>query len=168
MADNDIIGIANDRARNIKDYVMFDSNVMNTRIIRPEIIVAQFIFNPMMFQMLQAIGQYSGSANDDPHRHLRQFLEVASNFKIPSISDDVFWLWLFPYSLRGRAKSWLNSLKPNSIATWNALTEKFLAKYFPPVKNAKMRNEITFFRQGGDESLFDVVSPSWNLNLHST
>ncbi|KAI5413879.1 hypothetical protein KIW84_058135 [Lathyrus oleraceus] len=78
MADNDIIGIANDRARNIKDYVMFDSNVMNTRIIRPEIIVAQFIFNPMMFQMLQAIGQYSGSANDDPHRHLRQFLEVAN------------------------------------------------------------------------------------------
>lgn len=32
----------------------------------------------------------------------------------------------------------------------------FLAKYFSSVKNAKMRNEITSFRQGDDESLFDA------------
>ncbi|KAI5384334.1 hypothetical protein KIW84_071373 [Lathyrus oleraceus] len=88
--DNDIIGIANDRARNIRDYVVFDPNAMNTRIIKPKIIVAQFEFKPMIFQMLQAIGQYSSSANDDPHLYLRQFLEVASNFKIPDISNDAF------------------------------------------------------------------------------
>ncbi|KAI5446299.1 hypothetical protein KIW84_014225 [Lathyrus oleraceus] len=44
----------------------------------------------MMFQMLQVIGQYSGAANEDPHLHLRQFLELESNFNIPGISDDVF------------------------------------------------------------------------------
>lgn len=30
MADNDIIGIANDRERNIKDYDVSDPNVLNT------------------------------------------------------------------------------------------------------------------------------------------
>jgi hypothetical protein len=55
----DVIGIANDRTRNIRDYVVFDPNAMNTKIVRPEITAAQFEFKPMMFQMLQTIGQFS-------------------------------------------------------------------------------------------------------------
>lgn len=81
---------------------------------------------------------------------------MVSNFNIPAISDYTFILRLFPYSLRNRTKSWLKSLGPNSIATWNVLDEKLLAKYFPSFKNAKMGDEITLFRQGDDESLFDV------------
>lgn len=83
MVDNEIIGIANDRARKIRDYIVFDPNSMNTRIMRPYIIMAQFEFKPMVFKMLQEIGQYSGATNEDPCFHSRQFLEVASNFKIP-------------------------------------------------------------------------------------
>ncbi|MCI57615.1 hypothetical protein A2U01_0078866, partial [Trifolium medium] len=60
MAEPDIIGIANDRGRSIRDYAVFDPNVMNTRIVRPEITAAQFEFKPMMFQMLQTVGQFSG------------------------------------------------------------------------------------------------------------
>lgn len=52
MEDNDIIGIANDRARNIRDYGVFDTNAMNTGIIKPDTIVSKFKFKPMMFQML--------------------------------------------------------------------------------------------------------------------
>ena len=29
-------------------------------------------------------------------------------------------------------------------------------KYFPPTKNAKLRNEITYFHQFEDESLYDA------------
>lgn len=64
-----------------------------------------------------------------------KLLEVASNFKILGVTNDAFRLRLFPYSLRGRAKSCLNSLEPNSIATWNDFAEKFQAKYFTPKKN---------------------------------
>lgn len=35
MSDNDIIGIANDRERNIRYYVIFDPNAINIVIIRP-------------------------------------------------------------------------------------------------------------------------------------
>ncbi|XP_058725983.1 uncharacterized protein LOC131597295 [Vicia villosa] len=110
----------------------------------------------MMFQMLQTTSQYSGAPTRDPPLHLRQFLDVAINFKIPGVTDDAFRLRLFPYSLRDRAKSWLNSLEPNSIATRNDLAKKFLVKYYPPSKNANMRNEITSFRQGDEESLFEA------------
>lgn len=42
----------------------------------------------MMFQMLQAIDKYSGVIIEDLHLHLRQFMEVVSNFKILGITDD--------------------------------------------------------------------------------
>lgn len=105
MEYNDIIATANDRACNIKDYVVFDLNVVNTCIIRPEIIMVKLEFKPIMFQILEAISQYSSDANEDPHLHLRQFLEVASNFKIPGISGDASRLRLLPYPSRDRAKS---------------------------------------------------------------
>ncbi|KAL5569743.1 hypothetical protein UlMin_026318 [Ulmus minor] len=151
-----IIGIENDRDRSIRDYVIFDPETMNTGIVRPKITANHFEFKPMMFQMLQTVGQFSGLPHEDPHLHLKQFLEVASNFKIPGVSDDAFRLRLFPYSLKDRAKVWLNSLEPNSVTSWNGLAEKFITKYFPPTKNARMRNDITSFRQTDDESLFEA------------
>lgn len=80
--------------------------------VYPDITVVQFEFKPMMFQILQTIGQYSDTANEDPYLHLRQCLEVASNFKILGIKDDAFRLKPFSYSLKDWVKSWLNSLEP--------------------------------------------------------
>jgi hypothetical protein len=79
LAEPDIIGAVNDMARNIRDYAVFDPNAMNIGIARPEITAVQFEIKPKMFQMLQSGGQFSGIATDDPHLHLKQFLEVASN-----------------------------------------------------------------------------------------
>ena len=129
-----IFGIANDRARHIRDYAIFDPKTMNAGIVRLEITTNHFEFKPMMFQMLKTIRQFSRLPDEDPHLHLKQFLEVASNFKIPRVTDDAFRLRLFPYLLKDRAKAWLNSLEPNASDSWNGLAEKFLTKYFPPTK----------------------------------
>ncbi|KAL5541254.1 hypothetical protein UlMin_042476 [Ulmus minor] len=111
-----------------------------------------------MFQMLQTAGQFSGLATEDPHLHLRLFMEVADAFKINGVTDDILKLKLFPYSLRDRARAWLNSLPSDSITTWNDLAEKFLMKYFPPTKNAKLRNDITSFQQLEGETIVDAAS----------
>ena len=83
-----IIGIANDKDRSIRDYAIFDPETMNTGIVRPEITANHFKFKPMMFQMLQTVEQFSGVPHEDMHLQLKQFLEVASNFKIPEVTDD--------------------------------------------------------------------------------
>ena len=42
------------------------------------------------------------------------------------------------------------------ITTWEELAQKFLAKYFPPSKTAKLRNDITTFIQFEGESLYEA------------
>lgn len=58
-----------------------------------------------MFKMMQTIDQFSGAVTDDLHIHLKQFTEVAENFKIPGIEDHGFKFRLFPYSLTRRDKA---------------------------------------------------------------
>ncbi|XP_056171576.1 F-box/LRR-repeat protein At3g03360-like [Syzygium oleosum] len=47
-------------------------------------------------------------------------------------------------------------LEGGSITTWNDMAQKFLSKYFPPAKSAKMRNDITSFVQMDGESLYEA------------
>ena len=84
------------------------------------------------------------------------FLQVSGAFKIAGVSQEALRLILFSFSLRDRVRVWLNSLPPDSIIKWNDLVDKFLMKYFPPTKNAKLRSEITSFHQLEDESLYDA------------
>ncbi|XP_062103882.1 uncharacterized protein LOC133815002 [Humulus lupulus] len=93
---------------------------------------------------------------EDPHLHLRLFIEVSDSFKLPGVTEDALRLKLFPYSLRDRARAWLNSLPSDSVSTWQELAKRFLMKYFPPTKNSKLRNEITSFQQLDEESLYEA------------
>ena len=95
--------------------------------------------------MLQTVGQFNGLLREDPHLHLKLVLEVSDAFKIAGASQEALRLRLFSFSLRDRARAWLNYLPSDSINIWNDLADKFLMKYFPPTKNAKLRNEITSF-----------------------
>ncbi|KAH9671337.1 hypothetical protein KPL70_017334 [Citrus sinensis] len=106
--------------------------------------------------MLQTVEQFNGLPNEDPHLHLKLFLEVSDAFKIAGATQDALRLRLFPYSLRDRARAWLNLLPSDSITTWNELADKLLMKYFPPTKNTKLWNEITSFHQLEDESLYEA------------
>ncbi|KAH9680012.1 hypothetical protein KPL71_026373 [Citrus sinensis] len=143
--NNNIIYMADDRDRAIRDYAVLTPQVVHPGIVIPEVEAANFELKPMMFQMLQIVGQFNGLTFEDPHLHLKLFLEVSDAFKIAGATQDALRLNLFPYSLRDRARAWLNSLPSDSITTWNKLADKFLTNYFPPTKNAKLQNEIAFF-----------------------
>ncbi|KAL5575372.1 hypothetical protein UlMin_017071 [Ulmus minor] len=106
--------------------------------------------------MIQNSVQFGGLANDDPNLHIANFLKICDTFKHNGVTDDVIRLWLFPFSLNNKVKAWLNSLPSGTITTWDGLVHSFLAKYFPPAKSAKMRNDITNFMQQDQESLYEA------------
>lgn len=70
-----------------------------------------------MFQMLQALGQFSGMPTEDPHLHLRSFLEVSDSFKLQGVTEEALRLKLFPYSLRDATRAWLSTLPPDSVTS---------------------------------------------------
>src|SRR3954467_6422585 len=58
--------------------------------------------------------QFSG-AGEDAVLHLNNFVEICDMQKYKEGDDDIVKLKLFPFSLRGRVKEWLQSLPRDSI-----------------------------------------------------
>ena len=102
------------------------------------------------------VNQFGGGALEDPHAHLMNFLHICATIKSNGVSNDAIRLLLFPFSLRDKARSWLHSLPPQSLTSWNQVAQSFLEKFFPFAKTIQMRNEIFPFRQYEGESLHEV------------
>src|ERR1041385_5019888 len=64
---------------------------------------------------------------------------------------------LFPFSLRGDAKIWFQSLPRNSIDSWDKCKDAFIGKYYPPAKIIQLRSNIMNFKQFDNEH----VAQAW-------
>ncbi|GJS23101.1 MAK10-like protein [Tanacetum coccineum] len=65
-------------------------------------------------------------------------------------------LRLFQFSLRDQASNWLERLPAGSISTWEDITTRFLAHFFPPGRTFKLCNDILMFQQHQGESLSEA------------
>ena len=106
--------------------------------------------------MIQNSVQFHGLPTEDPNLYIAYFLEICDMFRVNDVLHDVIRLRLFPFSLKDRAREWLNSLPAGSISDWATLAQKFLAKYFFPAKTVKLRNDITNFMQYDQESMYET------------
>ncbi|GJW66726.1 reverse transcriptase domain-containing protein [Tanacetum coccineum] len=75
--------------------------------------------------------------------------------RFPDVPSTSIKLMLFPFSLEGSARIWLEKEPPRSILTWDDLVSKFINQFFPPSKR-NLRNEITRFQQRFDESFYEA------------
>nr|GFC99025.1 reverse transcriptase domain-containing protein [Tanacetum cinerariifolium] len=73
-------------------------------------------------------------------------------FRHPEVPNTTIKLLLFPFSLEGEARMWLDKEPPRSILTWEDLVSKFINQFFPPSKTTYLRNEITNFLQKPNET----------------
>nr|GEX38847.1 reverse transcriptase domain-containing protein [Tanacetum cinerariifolium] len=74
--------------------------------------------------------QFTG--RQDPHNHLCFFNKVTSTFRHPEVPNTTIKLLLFPFSLEGEARIWLDKEPPRSILTCEDLVSKFINQFFPP------------------------------------
>ena len=103
--------------RALRDYAVPSIIGSNSSIRRPPIAANNFEIKPAIIQMIQTSVQFGGLATDDPNAHITNFLEICDTFKHNGVSDDAIRLRLFPFSLRDKAKGWLNSLPQETIST---------------------------------------------------
>ncbi|GJV48119.1 reverse transcriptase domain-containing protein [Tanacetum coccineum] len=67
--------------------------------------------------------------------------------RFPDIPSTSIKLMLFPFSLEGSARIWLEKEPPRSILTWDDLVSKFINQFFPPSKttNLQLHQLDTFY-----------------------
>ncbi|KAL6528076.1 hypothetical protein OROHE_015026 [Orobanche hederae] len=81
---------------------------------------------------------------------------MSGNFAYPNLNKEAISMRLLVHTLKDRAREWLDTLPPRSITTWPEFVEKFTTKYFPPIKVAKLKYEISTFRQQDSESFHEA------------
>ncbi|GJV45417.1 hypothetical protein Tco_1429953 [Tanacetum coccineum] len=65
--------------------------------------------------------QFDDRFKTDPHKHIHEFLEIFNMFKYRDTKNKAVRLMMFPLSLTGEAKTWLNELNEGTIKTWDEL-----------------------------------------------
>ncbi|GJR03463.1 reverse transcriptase domain-containing protein [Tanacetum coccineum] len=124
-------------------------------IVVPEINANNFEIKHGLLNLVQN-KQFFGHDKEDPHAHIRYFNKITSTMKFPNVPSTSVKLMLFPFSLEGAARIWLDKEPPRSILTWDDLVSKFINKFFPPSKTTNLRNEIRDFQQKIYESIYEA------------
>ncbi|XP_021991969.1 uncharacterized protein LOC110888769 [Helianthus annuus] len=95
--------------------------------------------------------QFHGRDDEDAPAHINRITRLCSTFSIEGVNLDARYLQVFPFSLAGRAAVWFDSQPAGTFTTWAGLRDAFLAKYFPPAKASRLRDQIHSFRMEPDE-----------------
>nr|GFA63033.1 reverse transcriptase domain-containing protein [Tanacetum cinerariifolium] len=124
-------------------------------IVVPPINANNFELKQTLINLVQS-NQFTG--RQDPHNHLRFFNKVTSTFRHPTVPNTTVKLLLFPFSLEGEARIWLDKEPPRSILTWEDLVSKFINQFFPHSKTT-----VTDVRSNANANLSSSQSNSFDL-----
>nr|GEU43823.1 zinc finger, CCHC-type [Tanacetum cinerariifolium] len=109
-----------------------------------------------IIRLVQNGYSFHGIRSEDPNQHLKDFLKLVDSLDFDGENKERTRLRLFQFSLRDQASNWLECLPTGSITTWEDLTTRFLAQFFPPGRTVKLCNDILMFQQHQGESLSEA------------
>ncbi|GJW14080.1 reverse transcriptase domain-containing protein [Tanacetum coccineum] len=99
---------------------------------------------------------FYGFKKEDPHAHIRWFNKITSTIKYRDVPNSSIKLMLFPFSIEGAARIWLEKEPSRSILTWEDLVSKFINQFFPLLKTTNLQNEIMNFQQRFEETFSEA------------
>ena len=141
----------NDPPKQLKEYFTPSTYTYSPCIQVPPVEATQYEIKSSIIQMLPS---FYGLSNEDPYKHLEEFLEICSTVKIHNFSDDALRLKLFPFSLKDKAKYWPGTIE-RPIRIWTEMQHEFLKKIYPIGQTNTMRRAITGFAQLPGEQIHD-------------
>nr|GFA09778.1 reverse transcriptase domain-containing protein [Tanacetum cinerariifolium] len=89
-------------------------------IVVPPILAEHIELKHSLINMM-TLEQFFRHEKDNPHDHVRWFNKITSTIKYKDVPNSVIKLILFPFSLAGAARRWLEKEPPRSITTWDDL-----------------------------------------------
>ncbi|KAL6325915.1 hypothetical protein AAG906_038406 [Vitis piasezkii] len=112
----------------------------------------QLVIRPHIVPLLPT---FHGMESENPYAHIKEFEDVCNTFREGGASIDLMRLKLFPFTLKDKAKIWLNSLRPRSIHTWTDLQAKFLKKFFSTHRTNGLKRQISNFSAKENEKFYE-------------
>nr|GFA80591.1 hypothetical protein [Tanacetum cinerariifolium] len=113
-------------------------------IVIPEIAANNFELMHGLINLVQN-KQFFKHDKEDPHAHIRYFNKITSTTRVPNVPSSSIKLMLFPFSLEGAARIWLEKEPPRSILTWDDLVSKFINQACPHHGFFKLHQLDTFY-----------------------
>nr|GEU34494.1 hypothetical protein [Tanacetum cinerariifolium] len=113
MADN----------RTMEEMLQAPTEGYGDAIVVPDILTENFEIKTGLLSLIQA-HQFHGFESNNPHDHIRSFNRITSTLKFRDVSNNAIKLMLFPYSLEGAAKIWIDKLTDtisNLVETFNKI-----------------------------------------------
>ncbi|GJV70857.1 hypothetical protein Tco_1490852 [Tanacetum coccineum] len=113
--------------------------------------------------------QFFGHDKEDPHAHIRYFNKITSTMKFPNITSTSVKLMLFPFSLEGAARIWLEKEPPRSILTWDDLVNQppayqALAYQAPaPQTQGVSKTDFESYVKANDAVMQNMQSQMYNI-----
>ncbi|XP_021775998.1 uncharacterized protein LOC110739822 [Chenopodium quinoa] len=145
-----------DATKSLLEYGIPDTTTgLISSIVRPPVTAQHFELKPQFIEFISN-DSFAGLPHDCPVSHIDSFLEKCDTMKMNGVTDNAIRLRLFPFSLRDREKEWLRDEGTGSFDTWDKLVKAFLVKFLGHEKTARLRNELSTFKQSDDESLYEA------------
>ncbi|KAF6135808.1 hypothetical protein GIB67_028127 [Kingdonia uniflora] len=108
--------------------------------------------------LINSLPKFLGGEDENPYAHVRDFDDLMFLQKYRNENEmEAMKLVLFPFSLLGKAKSWLQALRKKSIMSFEMLTKAFYKKFFSLDKTETLRRAILWITQLHGESLKDYL-----------
>ncbi|GJX24721.1 reverse transcriptase domain-containing protein [Tanacetum coccineum] len=151
IVDQNIVAMADNRT--MAQMLQAPIEGYEDAIVVPPINANNFELKQPLINLVQS-NKFTG--RQDPHNHLRFFNKVTSTFRHPEVPNTSIKLLLFPFSLDGEARDWLDKEPPRSILTWDDLQYHWQTKELKPrqLQLVVVFSYVgpDFYRGGGKES----------------
>ncbi|GJS90507.1 hypothetical protein Tco_0773143 [Tanacetum coccineum] len=128
IVDQNIVAMADNRT--MAQMLQAPIEGYEDAIVVPPINANNFELKQPLINLVQS-NKFTG--RQDPHNHLRFFNKVTSTFRHPEVPNTSIKLLLFPFSLDGEARDWLDKEPPRSILTGRLVQSH--KPILPPSKN---------------------------------
>ena len=139
----------------LSDYAYQQGSKHYNSIVIPPINNKVVELKPTLLSLI-SLHPFAVMDHEDPYTHLSTFMELCSTMGASDEDAEVVYLRAFPFSLTGKAKTWLQSHLNKSLNTWEEVEEKLIARFFPPSRFISAKSVIATFSQGFDEPLCET------------
>ena len=115
--------------------------------------------------LVHLLPTFHGVESENPYTHIREFEEVCNTFKEDITTLDLMTLKLFPWTLKDKAKIWLNSLRTRTIQNWIEMQDEFLKKFFSTHRTHSLKRKISTSQPTKMKNSMNVGKDTWKPSM---